>query len=34
MDRHHEEWPLTLHGWGITGAQVVLKWEDVAAVED
>jgi hypothetical protein len=34
MDRHHEEWSLNLHGRGITGAQVVLKWEDVAAVED
>jgi hypothetical protein len=34
VDRHHEEWPLTLHGWGITGSQVVLKWEDVAAVEE
>ncbi|KAF8847077.1 hypothetical protein BDZ45DRAFT_755287 [Acephala macrosclerotiorum] len=32
LDR--EEWPLTLHGWGITGAQVALKWEDVAAVEE
>ncbi|PVH80699.1 hypothetical protein DL98DRAFT_571762 [Cadophora sp. DSE1049] len=36
MDRHHEEWPLNLNGWSASGRdlQVVLRWEDVLAVEE
>ena len=36
VDRHHEEWPLNLNGWSASGRdlQVVLRWEDVVAVED
>ncbi|KAH7407945.1 hypothetical protein BKA64DRAFT_743515 [Cadophora sp. MPI-SDFR-AT-0126] len=36
VDRHHEEWPLNLNGWSASGRdlQIVLRWEDVLAVED